>query len=199
MSFRTRSVTYGKRFIRAFSREKQYLTCVYFPFLSSPPRASFSFPCACSTSQLCYRSQPSPAANPRCSVLLGQTPADRQISAQQFVDAESAETVTNRRRVRTTSKVSFNVLDHMPLRVPATLKVERATSYFGLSWDRFAGILGPFWLVCAHAEAFVRGLPRGTGSGHRAEEPTGSGCNHLLLRAANPGGVPTTRPSESQP
>jgi Nucleotidyltransferase domain len=64
------------------------------------------------------------------------------------------------------------------------------------SMERFAGTLRPFWLVCVHAEAFVRGLPQGTGSGHRAEEPPGSGCNHLLLRAANPGGVPTTRRSE---
>src|SRR5258705_13795549 len=36
MSFRPRSVTYGKSFLRAFTREKRYLTCVNFPFLSSP-------------------------------------------------------------------------------------------------------------------------------------------------------------------
>jgi len=35
MSFRTRSVTHGKGFLRALSREKRYLTCVNFPFLSS--------------------------------------------------------------------------------------------------------------------------------------------------------------------
>src|ERR1700736_1661215 len=29
-------VTYGKSFLRAFTREKRYLTCVSFPFLSSP-------------------------------------------------------------------------------------------------------------------------------------------------------------------
>ena len=39
MSFRTRSVTHGKSFLRAFSREKRYLTCVNFPFLSSPQSA----------------------------------------------------------------------------------------------------------------------------------------------------------------
>ena len=38
MSFRPRSVTYGKSFLRAFTREKRYLTCVNFPFLSSPPK-----------------------------------------------------------------------------------------------------------------------------------------------------------------
>jgi hypothetical protein len=36
MSFRTRSVTHGKSFLRASSREKRYLTYVNFPFLSSP-------------------------------------------------------------------------------------------------------------------------------------------------------------------
>ena len=33
---RARSVTCGKRFFRAFTGEKRYLTCVNFPFLSSP-------------------------------------------------------------------------------------------------------------------------------------------------------------------
>src|ERR1700738_314842 len=36
MSFRPRSVTHGKSFLRAFTRENRYLTCVNFPFLSSP-------------------------------------------------------------------------------------------------------------------------------------------------------------------
>ena len=36
MSLRPRSVTYGKSFLRAFTRQKRYLTCVNFPFLSSP-------------------------------------------------------------------------------------------------------------------------------------------------------------------
>ena len=36
MSLRTRSLAYGKSFLRTFSREKQYLTCVKFPFLGSP-------------------------------------------------------------------------------------------------------------------------------------------------------------------
>jgi len=35
MSFRPRSVTYGKSFLRALTREKRCLTCVNFPFLSS--------------------------------------------------------------------------------------------------------------------------------------------------------------------
>src|ERR1700730_3749240 len=37
MSLRPRTVSYGKSFLRAFTREKRYLTCVNFPFLSSPP------------------------------------------------------------------------------------------------------------------------------------------------------------------
>jgi Domain of unknown function (DUF4158) len=50
MSFRTRSVTRGKSFLRAFSREKRYLTCVNFLFLSSaqvqsrPPLRGRVFP-----------------------------------------------------------------------------------------------------------------------------------------------------------
>ena len=36
MSFRPRFVTYDKGFLCAFTREKRYLTCVNFPFLSSP-------------------------------------------------------------------------------------------------------------------------------------------------------------------
>src|ERR1700731_2776631 len=37
MSFRQRSVTYVKTFLRAFTREKRYPTCFKFRFLSSPP------------------------------------------------------------------------------------------------------------------------------------------------------------------
>src|SRR6266404_7364100 len=37
MSFRQRSVTYVKSFLRAFTREKRYPTCFKFRFVSSPP------------------------------------------------------------------------------------------------------------------------------------------------------------------
>src|SRR3984893_4871538 len=40
MSFRQRSVTYVKSFLRAFTREKRYPTCFKFRFVSSPPAAS---------------------------------------------------------------------------------------------------------------------------------------------------------------
>src|SRR5258705_4606560 len=36
MSFRQRSVTYVKSFLRAFTREKRYPTCFKFRFVSSP-------------------------------------------------------------------------------------------------------------------------------------------------------------------
>src|SRR4029077_15073712 len=36
MSFRQRSVTYVKNFLRAFTREKRYPTCFKFRFVSSP-------------------------------------------------------------------------------------------------------------------------------------------------------------------
>src|SRR5260370_15352118 len=36
MSFRQRSVTYVKGFLRAFTREKRYPTCFKFRFVSSP-------------------------------------------------------------------------------------------------------------------------------------------------------------------
>jgi hypothetical protein len=36
MSFRKRSVTYVKSFLRAFTREKRYPTCFKFRFVSSP-------------------------------------------------------------------------------------------------------------------------------------------------------------------
>jgi len=37
MSFRQRSITYVKSFLRAFTREKRYPTCFKFRFVSSPP------------------------------------------------------------------------------------------------------------------------------------------------------------------
>src|SRR6266436_7396108 len=40
MSFRQRSVTYVKSFLRAFTREKRYPTCFKFRFVSSPPIAA---------------------------------------------------------------------------------------------------------------------------------------------------------------
>src|ERR1700736_4568415 len=40
MSFRQRSVTYVKSFLRAFTREKRYPTCFKFRFVSSPPTAT---------------------------------------------------------------------------------------------------------------------------------------------------------------
>ena len=55
------------------------------------------------------------------------------------------------------------------------------TTALCFSIERFSTALGPFGLVCKYAEAFARRLPRGTGSGHRAEKPTSSGCHHLLL------------------
>src|SRR5258705_7008808 len=45
MSFRQRSVTYVKSFLRAFTREKRYPTCFKFRFVSSPlSRLSFNIP-----------------------------------------------------------------------------------------------------------------------------------------------------------
>jgi 3-hydroxyisobutyrate dehydrogenase-like beta-hydroxyacid dehydrogenase len=41
MSFRQRSVTYVKSFLRAFTREKRYPTCFKFRFVSSPHRSRF--------------------------------------------------------------------------------------------------------------------------------------------------------------
>jgi hypothetical protein len=79
-------------------------------------------------------------------------------------------------------------------RYEASLGYTTAICY---SIEHFVCALGPFWLVCAYAETLARTLPGGIGSGHRAEELTSSGCNHLLLRTANSGCVPKTRHSES--
>jgi hypothetical protein len=40
MSFRQRSVTYVKSFLRAFTREKRYPTCFKFRFVSSPQKGA---------------------------------------------------------------------------------------------------------------------------------------------------------------